>query len=480
MPKPWIAKRQKFKKYWSRCSFLSKTLDLTSPVVDQQALQTFRDIMTCSNRILVIAGAGVSVASGIPDFRSNNGLFASLRTELKIANGKDMFDSSVYTTKEALRKFHRVMSGMQSLCKNSQSTSFHSYMSFLSSSGRLLRLYTQNIDCLESQVPDLKTEIPLPQKGPWPRTIRLHGGLDHVVCALCHTVAPFQDGLFVDHEAPDCERCLETDQVRRIAEKRQHGIGKLRPRVVLYHEENPDADAIGTVSTADLRARPDALVVVGTSLKVPGVQRLVKEFSKAVKHAKGLVIWINKDDPPINRGFENVWDLTVKGDCQNAIELLREDSEDGSDSTEGSSSRSSPVVLSPATPPSTASTLTLPHLSDLFPGYFEERIYQLYPEGPYLSGPFQPFQSLPLTTSSYGFRIVPTITYPSSSGIELTLPSIQQEQITVPKARKRRKAVKSEGCDISTHFKGTKLKPNNKKRKWTVPTLSSRDNMELV
>ena len=59
---------------------------------------------------------------------------------------------------------------------------------------------------------------------------------------------------------------------RAVAGKRSQGIGKLRPRLVLYNEGNPDAEAIGSVSEADLLSRPDGLVVVGTSLKIPGVK----------------------------------------------------------------------------------------------------------------------------------------------------------------------------------------------------------------
>ena len=47
------------------------------------------------------------------------------------------------------------------------------------------------------------------------------------------------------------------------AGNRRHGIGGLRPRMVLYNEGNPDDEAIGSMVTAELRARPDAASVVG-------------------------------------------------------------------------------------------------------------------------------------------------------------------------------------------------------------------------
>jgi NAD-dependent histone deacetylase SIR2 len=84
--------------------------------------------------------------------------------------------------------------------------------------------------------------------------------------------------------------------------------------MVLYNEHNPDDEAIGAVVKADLRTRPDALIVVGTTLKVPGVKRIVKEMCGVVRGRRdGATIWINMDTPPVSKDYE--WDLIVKGPC---------------------------------------------------------------------------------------------------------------------------------------------------------------------
>ena len=56
----------------------------------------------------------------------------------------------------------------------------------------------------------------------------------------------------------------------------------LRPAIVLYDEPHPLGDDIAIVQTADLSKKPDLLIVMGTSLKVHGLKKLVKEFAKAV------------------------------------------------------------------------------------------------------------------------------------------------------------------------------------------------------
>ena len=67
---------------------------------------------------------------------------------------------------------------------------------------------------------------------------------------------------------------------------------------------------------ADLKIRADAVIVVGTSMKIPGVRRFVREMCGLVRDRKdGLAVWINRDPPPPGKEFENCWDLVVEGDC---------------------------------------------------------------------------------------------------------------------------------------------------------------------
>ena len=254
----------------------------------------------------------------VPDFRSSTGLFNTLRSEHKLkASGKHLFDASVYQTDSSTSSFHDMVRSLSQLVSVAKPTAFHQMLSALANEGRLMRLYTQNVDGIDVALPSLETDVPLSMKGPWPRTIQLHGGLEKMVCSKCNHLSDFKAALFDGPEPPLCTICIETDKVRTDhAGKRSHGIGKLRPRIVLYNEHNPDEDAIGAVVASDLRSRPDAVIVVGTSMKIPGVKRIVREMCGVVRGRRdGLTVWINHEQPPVGKEFEDCWDLVVTGAC---------------------------------------------------------------------------------------------------------------------------------------------------------------------
>ncbi|KAK5053961.1 hypothetical protein LTR84_001923 [Exophiala bonariae] len=283
-----------------------------------EALDTLLKALRTRRKIVVIAGAGISVSAGIPDFRSSDGLFTSLRGEHKLkSSGKELFDASVYKDDHSTSSFHDMVRKLSKLSENAKPTAFHRFLARLSTEGRLLRLYTQNVDGLESSLPPLATQVPLNHKAPWPQTIQLHGGLEKMMCQKCRHISDFQAHIFQGPTPPLCPQCVAADTLRTAhAGKRSHGVGRLRPRIVLYNEHNPDDEAIGAVTTADFRTRPDAVVVVGTSMKIPAVRRIVHEMCQIVRDRRdGTTIWINRDPVPPGKDLENLWDLVVKADC---------------------------------------------------------------------------------------------------------------------------------------------------------------------
>jgi NAD-dependent histone deacetylase SIR2 len=260
----------------------------------------------------------------VPDFRSSTGLFNTLRSQHKLkASGKHLFDASVYRNDSSTSSFHDMVRELSHLTQKAKPTSFHHMLATLAEEGRLMRLYSQNVDGIDTALQPLATKVPLNPKGPWPKTIQLHGGLEKMVCTKCGHLSDFDGALFEGPEPPLCKECETTDAVRMAGGLRSHGVGRLRPRMVLYNEFNPDEDAIGAVSAADLKARPDAVIVVGTSLKVPGIRRLAKEMCSVTRDRRGgFTAWINHDPEPLGIEFKDSWDMVVRGECDDVARLV--------------------------------------------------------------------------------------------------------------------------------------------------------------
>lgn len=229
----------------------------------------------------------------------------------------------MYRNDSSTGKFHDMVRTLSQITRDAQPTAFHHMLARLAKEGRLLRLYSQNVDGIDTSLEPLTTKVPLNMKAPWPKTIQLHGGLDKTVCQRCGHLADFDASLFEGSEPPGCQECIITDAVRSAAGLRSHGIGRLRPRMVLYDEHPFDADAIGAVSEADLKARPDAVIVVGTSLKIRGIRRLAKEMCSITRSKRGgFTAWVNYDPEPTDIYFKDCWDMVIKGECDEVARLV--------------------------------------------------------------------------------------------------------------------------------------------------------------
>lgn len=232
-----------------------------------------------------------------------------------------LFDAAVYQDETLTASFQDMVRSLSEEAEKTNPTAFHHMLASLGHQSRLTRLYTQNIDGIETAMPPLATQVPLNVKAPWPRTIQLHGSLDKMVCQKCRHLGDFDREMFDRPDAPECPECARTNDFRMETGQRSHGVGKMRPRIVLYNEHNPDEEAITSVMNADIRSRPDALVVVGTSMKIPGVRRLVKSLCHVIRGRRnGVTIWIN-NEPPTGKEFEDCFDLVVKGDCEEVANL---------------------------------------------------------------------------------------------------------------------------------------------------------------
>lgn len=100
-------------------------------------------------------------------------------------------------------------------------------------------------------------------------------------------------------------------------------VGSLRPSIVLYDEPHPLGEEIGGLQAYDLGRKPDLLLVMGTSLKVHGLKRVVREFAKAVHAKGGLVVFINLTPP--TKEWEDVIDVHIKGETDQWVNRVEED-----------------------------------------------------------------------------------------------------------------------------------------------------------
>ncbi|KAJ3716097.1 DHS-like NAD/FAD-binding domain-containing protein [Lentinula raphanica] len=351
-------------------SFVSQSTETTV-----QVAKVIKAILK-AKRIVVICGAGISVQAGIPDFRSSEGLFQTLKRDNPkdaLSSGKDLFDASVFNTEHKTALFCQMISQLSDLSKAAEPTAFHHLLRALDSNGRLLRVYTQNIDAIESKsglsfgIPEFEGKRSKPRNNTFPevgdpgpstaanrtpRCIPLHGTLQRVHCQICTHSFPLSDYLpsLTAGVPPECPECTSLERTRQLVGKRARGVGKLRPSVVLYNEAHKDGEGVGEVVQKDLigskgRGGADLLLVVGTSLRVPGTKRMVREFSKAV-HSRGpgskestpgsdeqasqqqqqqpfKAVYLNLDFPVPTREWEGVFDAWVQGDAQVFAQMLQ-------------------------------------------------------------------------------------------------------------------------------------------------------------
>ncbi|KAJ5091847.1 hypothetical protein NUU61_006717 [Penicillium alfredii] len=287
-----------------------------SSAAQQSQINLLVETVRRQKDIVVIAGAGISTSAGIPDFRSTDGLFKSLQKKHNLkASGKLLFDAAVYQDDALTAPFHEMVRSLSVEAAKTHPTPFHQMLARLGKESRLKRLYTQNIDGIETSMPPLATEVPLGVKGRWPVTIQLHGSIEKMVCQKCRYLCDLDPNRFNESDPPACNECLEKDDIRQMTGQRSHGVGRMRPRIVLYNEHNPDEEAITSVMNADIKSRPRVLIVAGTSLKIPGVRRLVKSLCAVIRSRKdGVTMFIN-NEPPIGKEFENCFDLVIQGSC---------------------------------------------------------------------------------------------------------------------------------------------------------------------
>lgn len=255
-----------------------------------------------SRSITVLTGAGVSTASGIPDYRDDNGDWkASTPIQFGEFAGSD----------DARRRYWaRSYVGWQRFGEAQPNAAHHS-LAKLEAAGKIDTLITQNVDKLHSRAGS-------------ERVIDLHGDLSRVRCLDCDATmerAGYQERIkmanadwharvfeyrpdgdaelagasYADFEVPACASCG----------------GRMKPDVVMFGENVPSERVSEAMSAVD---RADALLVVGSSLMVFSGFRFARRA-----HESGKPIAI------VNRGAtraDDIATLKVEADCAAALQPL--------------------------------------------------------------------------------------------------------------------------------------------------------------
>lgn len=214
-------------------------------------IQIFKELVDGSDNIVFFGGAGVSTESGIPDFRSKDGLY---NQQYKYPPEQILSHTFFIHNTEDFYKFYKEK--MNSL--NYEPNITHIKLAELEKRGKLKAVITQNIDGLH-------------QKSGSKTVHELHGSVLRNYCMKCHK---FYDGEFV-FRSQDIPKCSCG--------------GIIKPDVVLYEEgldNNILTNSILAIQNADL------FIVAGTSLTVYPAAGLINYF-----RGKNLVL-INKDATP--------------------------------------------------------------------------------------------------------------------------------------------------------------------------------------
>ena len=193
----------------------------------EQEIGALQEIIDESKHIVFFGGAGVSTESGIPDFRSEDGLY---HEKYSYPPERIISHSFFLTNPEVFYRFYKE----KMLCLDAEPNAAHRKLAELEQAGKLKAVVTQNIDGLH-------------QKAGSKIVYELHGSIHRNYCLRCHKFYP-AEFIKASEGIPYCS-CG----------------GVIKPDVVLY-EESLDRKTIEDAVTAITSA--DTLIIGGTSLVV--------------------------------------------------------------------------------------------------------------------------------------------------------------------------------------------------------------------
>ncbi len=226
------------------------------------------------SQIVVFTGAGISVASGIPDFRSESGIYHS--SEKNKAKPEEILSHSFFVkqTKDFYEFYRKKM-----LYDNAKPNIAHKYFADLEKQGKNVVVITQNIDGLHQEAGSSVV-------------YELHGNVHRNYCQECNRLFGMKY-IQKSVDIPHCDKCG----------------GIIKPDVVLYDEPLNEDLIMKTISAI---MTCEVLIVVGTSLTVYPAAGFLRYF-----RGKYLIV-INKNETSL----DNMCDLVINENVESVIEKL--------------------------------------------------------------------------------------------------------------------------------------------------------------
>jgi NAD-dependent SIR2 family protein deacetylase len=253
--------------------------------------------------VAVVTGAGVSTASGIPDYRDRNGDWKHARPV--------QYADFVARPEVRQRYWARSFAGWRRIA-NALPNLAHEALAVLEAAGRIDTLITQNVDGLHHRAGSR-------------RVIDLHGRLQTVLCMGCGKRASREGwqaqlaaanpswSADTDYFAPDGDAKLKDDHVGDFITPACESCGGFVKPDVVFFGENVPRDRVASAFDAMDRAR--ALLVVGSSLMVFSGYRFAR---RAAETGKPIAI--------LNRGrtrADDVATLKIDADCGDVLDQVR-------------------------------------------------------------------------------------------------------------------------------------------------------------
>ncbi|KAL9013731.1 MAG: hypothetical protein Q9173_001592 [Seirophora scorigena] len=190
-----------------------------------------------ARKIVVMTGAGISTAAGIPDFRSpKTGVYSNL-AKLNLPRPEAVFDISYFCSNPL--PFYTLAHELDP--SRYKPTLSHCFVRLLSNKGLLLKLFTQNIDCLERAA-----------GVPHEKIVEAHGSFASQRCIECRQ--GFPDDLM--------KQAITKREIPRCTQATCNGL--VKPDIVFFGEALPE----DFHRNRTLPAAADLVIVMGTSLRV--------------------------------------------------------------------------------------------------------------------------------------------------------------------------------------------------------------------